>query len=47
MICRDLIYSDMYKMGIDELHLINSKLNQIMRQSKEDLKNIISLEDIQ
>ena len=47
MICRDLIYSDMYKMGIDELHLINSKLNQVMRQSKEDLKNIISLEDIQ
>ena len=35
MICRDLIYRDMYKMDIDELHLINSKLNEIMRRSKK------------
>ena len=47
MICRDLIYRDMYKMNIDELHLINSKLNEIMRQSKKDLRNIISLADLQ
>ena len=47
MIRRDLIYRDMYKMGIDELHLINSKLNEIMRQSKKDLRNIISLADLQ
>ena len=47
MIRRDLIYRDMYKMGIDELHLINSKLNEIMRQSKKDLRNIVSLADLQ
>ena len=47
MIRRDLIYRDMYKMGIDELHLINSKLNEIMRQSKKNLRNIISLDDQQ
>ena len=47
MICRDLIYRDMYKMGIDELRLINSKLNEINRQSKKDLRNIISLDDLQ
>ena len=47
MIRRDLIYRDMYKMGIDELHLINSKLNEIMRQSKKDSRNIISLDDLQ
>ena len=44
---RDLIYRDMYKMDIDELHLINTKLNEIMRQSKKDLRNIISLDDLQ
>ena len=47
MICRDLNYSDIYKMGIDKLDLINNKLNHIMRQSKKDLRNIISLKDIQ
>ena len=47
MIRRDLIYRDMYKTGIDELHLINSKLNKIMKRSKKDLRNIISLDDLQ
>ena len=47
MIRRDLIYRDMHKMDIDELHLINSKLTKIMKQSKKDLRNIISLEDLQ
>ena len=47
MIRRDLIYRDMYKMDIDELHLINSKLNEIMRRSKKDLRNIISLDELQ
>ena len=47
MIRRDLIYKDMYKMDIDKLHLINSKLNEIMRRSKKDLRNIISLDDLQ
>ena len=47
MICIDLIYRDMYKMGIDELHLINSKLNEIIKRSKKDLRNIISLDDLQ
>ena len=47
MICRDLNYSDIYKMGIDKLDLINNKLNHIMRQSKKGLRNIISLKDIQ
>ena len=47
IIRRDLIYRDMYRMGIGELHLINSRLNQNMRQSKKVLRNIVSLEDIQ
>ena len=47
MIHRDFIYRDMHKMDIDELHLINSKLNEIMKRSKKDLRNIISLDDLQ
>ena len=47
IIRRDLIYRDMQRMGIGELHLINSRLNQNMRQSKKVLRNIVSLEDIQ
>ena len=38
MIRRDLIYRDIYKMGIDELHLINSKLNEIYETIKKKLK---------
>ena len=38
MISRDLIYRDRYKMDIDELNLVNSKLNEIMRQSKKRIK---------
>ena len=44
-----MIYKDMYKFyeeGIDQIYLINDKLNKIMRQSNKDLKNIISLADL-
>ena len=46
----NIIYKDMYEVyekGIDKLRLINDKLNEIMRQSNKDLRNIISLEDLQ
>ena len=45
-----MIYKDMYKFyeeGIDQIYLINDKLNKIMRQSNKDLRNIISLADLQ
>ena len=46
----NIIYKDMYEVyekGIDKLRLINDKVNEIMRQSNKDLRNIISLEDLQ
>ena len=46
IIHRELAYIDMYEIDIDELNLVISKLNQIIIQSKKDLTNIISLEDI-
>ena len=47
MIYEDMSYENIFTNGIDNLHLINSKLNEIMRQSKKDLRNIISLADLQ
>ena len=46
----NIIYKDMYEVyekGIDKLRLINDKVNEIVRQSNKDLRNIISLEDLQ
>ena len=46
----NIIYKDMYEVyekGIDKLRLINDKVNEIMRQSNKDLRNIISVEDLQ
>ena len=45
-----MIYNDMYKAyekGIDKIHLINGKLNEIMIQLKQNLKKIFSLADLQ
>ena len=46
MIYEDMNHKNIFKKGIDNLHFINSKLNEIMRQSKKDLRNIISLADL-
>ena len=38
MIYEDMSYKNIFTKGIDNLRFINSKLNEIMRQSKKRLK---------
>ena len=40
------LYENYANMDIDELHLINSDIKNIMIQLKQKLKKIFSLEDI-
>ena len=45
----NMIHKDLYKVcnkGINELHLTNSKLSELMRQLKKDIINKISSTDL-
>ena len=44
-----MIHKDLYKVynkGINELHLTNSKLSELMRQLRKDIINKISSTDL-